>query len=137
GGGTAVTSFVFFPAEDGIRAFHVTGVQTCALPICLQKHRACCYLILFSGWSYLFSRPVERILQSALLSRPPHRRCWPAYSVSHRRPGVLRRCRQRMVTASGCPPARRRQTTIRHNSGFVFLPCKKPCGPGETAGLIW
>src|SRR5690606_39807716 len=25
----------FFPAEDGIRAFHVTGVQTCALPIYL------------------------------------------------------------------------------------------------------
>src|SRR5690606_40470112 len=23
----------FFPAEDGIRACHVTGVQTCALPI--------------------------------------------------------------------------------------------------------
>src|SRR5690606_39326450 len=29
----------FFQAEDGIRDFHVTGVQTCALPIsalCLQ-----------------------------------------------------------------------------------------------------
>src|SRR5690606_40973272 len=26
----------FFQAEDGIRAFHVTGVQTCALPICLE-----------------------------------------------------------------------------------------------------
>src|SRR5690606_40911059 len=25
----------FFQAEDGIRAFHVTGVQTCALPILL------------------------------------------------------------------------------------------------------
>src|SRR5690606_39525187 len=25
---------VFFQAEDGIRDFHVTGVQTCALPIC-------------------------------------------------------------------------------------------------------
>src|SRR5690606_39471909 len=25
--------FFFFPAEDGIRDFHVTGVQTCALPI--------------------------------------------------------------------------------------------------------
>src|SRR5690606_39540180 len=25
----------FFQAEDGIRAFHVTGVQTCALPIWL------------------------------------------------------------------------------------------------------
>src|SRR5690606_39464124 len=27
--------FFFFQAEDGIRDFHVTGVQTCALPICL------------------------------------------------------------------------------------------------------
>src|SRR5690606_38729124 len=26
----------FFPADDGIRPFHVTGVQTCALPI-LQR----------------------------------------------------------------------------------------------------
>src|SRR5690606_38367734 len=26
----------FFQAEDGIRVFHVTGVQTCALPICLR-----------------------------------------------------------------------------------------------------
>src|SRR5690606_40276051 len=26
--------FFFFHAEDGIRYFHVTGVQTCALPIC-------------------------------------------------------------------------------------------------------
>src|SRR5690606_41176628 len=27
----------FFQAEDGIRDFHVTGVQTCALPICIGK----------------------------------------------------------------------------------------------------
>src|SRR5690606_40443486 len=27
----------FFQAEDGIRDFHVTGVQTCALPIFLAK----------------------------------------------------------------------------------------------------
>src|SRR5690606_40428101 len=26
-------TFFFFQAEDGIRVFHVTGVQTCALPI--------------------------------------------------------------------------------------------------------
>src|SRR5207302_3604272 len=26
----------FFQAEDGIRDFHVTGVQTCALPICIK-----------------------------------------------------------------------------------------------------
>src|SRR5690606_39827494 len=27
-----------FQAEDGIRDFHVTGVQTCALPICWVIH---------------------------------------------------------------------------------------------------
>src|SRR5690606_40352063 len=27
----------FFQAEDGIRDFHVTGVQTCALPICADR----------------------------------------------------------------------------------------------------
>src|SRR5690606_39980542 len=30
------TSCFFFQAEDGIRDFHVTGVQTCALPISRQ-----------------------------------------------------------------------------------------------------
>src|SRR5436309_9760236 len=29
----ALSFFFFFQAEDGIRDFHVTGVQTCALPI--------------------------------------------------------------------------------------------------------
>src|SRR5690606_40033300 len=30
----------FFQAEDGIRDFHVTGVQTCALPIWSSKRAA-------------------------------------------------------------------------------------------------
>src|SRR5690606_40113271 len=29
--------FFFFQAEDGIRSFHVTGVQTCALPISRRR----------------------------------------------------------------------------------------------------
>src|SRR5204862_4101592 len=29
--------FFFFQAEDGIRDLYVTGVQTCALPISLEK----------------------------------------------------------------------------------------------------
>src|SRR5439155_7517771 len=29
--------FFFFQAEDGIRDGHVTGVQTCALPICVRS----------------------------------------------------------------------------------------------------
>src|SRR5207342_2955130 len=31
--------FFFFQAEDGIRDFHVTGVQTCALPILMDEER--------------------------------------------------------------------------------------------------
>src|SRR5258708_9276507 len=31
--------FIFFQAEDGIRDDLVTGVQTCALPICRRKPR--------------------------------------------------------------------------------------------------
>src|SRR5690606_40992639 len=34
------SSLYFFQAEDGIRGFHVTGVQTCALPIFLRKLQA-------------------------------------------------------------------------------------------------
>src|SRR5690606_40135306 len=36
GGCLCMFFFFFFQAEDGIRDFHVTGVQTCALPICKQ-----------------------------------------------------------------------------------------------------
>src|SRR2546430_7665020 len=35
-----IVSFIFFfQAEDGIRDLTVTGVQTCALPICLRQRR--------------------------------------------------------------------------------------------------
>src|SRR5256885_4710464 len=33
-GSRSVLFFFFFQAEDGIRDYKVTGVQTCALPIC-------------------------------------------------------------------------------------------------------
>src|SRR5690606_40411909 len=36
----------FFQAEDGIRDFHVTGVQTCALPICTD---------MFTDWNLILS----------------------------------------------------------------------------------
>src|SRR5690606_39407575 len=38
----------FFQAEDGIRDFHVTGVQTCALPIYSDD----CIAIYGHRWSY-------------------------------------------------------------------------------------
>src|SRR5215467_15525279 len=35
--------FFFFQAEDGIRDYKVTGVQTCALPICPQQPMVAVY----------------------------------------------------------------------------------------------
>src|SRR5256885_9594357 len=35
--------FFFFQAEDGIRDYKVTGVQTCALPICDEMVRLPCH----------------------------------------------------------------------------------------------
>src|SRR5690606_40227847 len=37
--GRSLSAFFFFQAEDGIRDFHVTGVQTCALPISTYQGR--------------------------------------------------------------------------------------------------
>src|SRR5690606_36750289 len=47
--------FFFFQAEDGIRDFHVTGVQTCALPISRPRRGLGTGVALFSpsgggGW---------------------------------------------------------------------------------------
>ena len=35
--------FFFFQAEDGIRDWSVTGVQTCALPICTNMNKGPCF----------------------------------------------------------------------------------------------
>src|SRR5690606_41170445 len=39
---------------DGIRDFHVTGVQTCALPICMLGGGADCVIGVDPNWLFLF-----------------------------------------------------------------------------------
>src|SRR5690606_41083404 len=48
----------FFQAEDGIRDFHVTGVQTCALPISLEH-----VFVSDSAW-FLVGNRGERAVKS-------------------------------------------------------------------------
>src|SRR5690606_40970826 len=48
----------FFQAEDGIRGFHVTGVQTCALPIstsCERSEKSESSV----AWAYLFQGQIN------------------------------------------------------------------------------
>src|SRR5690606_40849649 len=46
---------LFFHAEDGIRDFHVTGVQTCALPIYLTAWSNTVFAVGFDSYSALSS----------------------------------------------------------------------------------
>src|SRR5690606_39868314 len=57
-------------AEDGIRDFHVTGVQTCALPICTE-FRITVKNILTPSWIPVY-RTIPRKLPVATIEKRPH-----------------------------------------------------------------
>src|SRR5690606_11896254 len=89
--------YFFFQAEDGIRDFHVTGVQTCALPICAAIED-CCHLL------HVLELEVLRIVEVDVRAR---------YAVEHEREGpgrtgvgdelcVARRGRHRLDGKSRC-----------------------------------
>src|SRR5690606_40758391 len=54
----------FFQAEDGIRAFHVTGVQTCALPILEDLPADLLVSDLYGARSEAFTRILDQIGES-------------------------------------------------------------------------
>src|SRR6266511_5135308 len=94
----AVLCYFVFLAEDGIRDFHVTGVQTCALPI-LTRPRWC----ISSSWittpraqGRRREPPPSGPRNDALPRRDRARRLRPAFAVGdryrlHRRPARHRR----------------------------------------------
>src|SRR5256885_859309 len=64
-------SLFFFQAEDGIRDYKVTGVQTCALPICeaqLARESEKLHKTLFDSVSHELKTPLAAI--SAALEQP-------------------------------------------------------------------
>src|SRR5690606_40711988 len=78
----------FFQAEDGIRDFHVTGVQTCALPICVSSQQA----------------PAVRVWL-------PQKQAWPCSRHNHERTRCARRYwANRLAVGDGLP---RLETTRR------------------------
>src|SRR5258706_3800600 len=73
---TLNTSFFFLQAEDGIRDWSVTGVQTCALPISTRTLQP-------AEWRLLKQR-AERLGPRAAKFELPHR--------TSRQPSPIRRC---------------------------------------------
>src|SRR6266511_6364796 len=101
--------FFFFQAEDGIRDFHVTGVQTCALPISGTAPGAC-----FAG--PLSPRPPPFAPPAPQRIAPP---CSSASQLLWRRP--TSRARASSATTPRLPDAdrRRQQVTARHEISQV------------------
>src|SRR6266511_4716424 len=71
--------FFFFQAEDGIRDFHVTGVQTCALPISAPAAKLAAPIAALSydqadprlsGWSRIYRRRDSGLDQEHAGRRP-------------------------------------------------------------------
>src|SRR5436309_16013934 len=54
-------SYFFFQAEDGIRDFHVTGVQTCALPISRHSRFPQRAPTIMDGYPSAHGQPASRI----------------------------------------------------------------------------
>src|SRR5690606_39812450 len=74
---SALFVLFFFQAEDGIRDFHVTGVQTCALPIShtmgVGRSRLACTAsadALLTGWAMMVALSRTRASYTTLSTYP-------------------------------------------------------------------
>ena len=65
--------YFFFQAEDGIRDWSVTGVQTCALPISGKESGYHSTLVRREGQSHLY-RPGRKVLMWEKSTRSEERR---------------------------------------------------------------
>src|SRR5690606_20140605 len=79
-----IINFFFFQAEDGIRDFHVTGVQTCALPILVLHANAFTLSEMLAELEYSYQAardPMQRMVRLAeayLRFAESHQRQWAA-----------------------------------------------------------
>src|SRR5690606_39444901 len=87
--------FFFFQAEDGIRDFHVTGVQTCALPISVRDNPVRRELVEVRQLLDAEALEIQEILEPEIVGSPAavQRR-----SVQIGRASCRKECRDRLYT---------------------------------------
>src|SRR5690606_6463465 len=106
----------FFQAEDGIRDFHVTGVQTCALPIC-KAHE-------FSRRRSLLLPEAERRTSAVSIGpcSPQYTHDWPFLNSRGRasRKRIIRETASACAVSSACD-APRGCTEARRDSNVCAL----------------
>src|SRR2546430_4699937 len=91
--------FFFFQAEDGIRDLTVTGVQTCALPICSIDRERCAESTLGHSNRSASASGTRGTARSAGSSSPKNSRGWsrimPAIRLRSEERRVGKECRSR------------------------------------------
>src|SRR5690606_40765328 len=107
----------FFQAQDGIRGFHVTGVQTCALPI--YHHRIVVHPgadddIAFAGWMVATQPALREVRERLLAAGVAVRQATPEEGSEERRVGRVCRfwgspCRYRRIIEQ------RRRSELHYN----------------------
>src|SRR5690606_34300147 len=130
----------FFQAEDGIRDFHVTGVQTCALPISGRPAGAVRRRLAAGG--HRLHRPLARGTRRSAVRTPPRlARVAPvgtAGTGSGHRPGDPRPDHLCRLLRLGWRPDLAGDRAIRDRGGRNRTrrdpPRLRPCDPGPGAG---
>src|SRR5690606_39840941 len=77
-----------FQAEDGIRDFHVTGVQTCALPISFSVPINCSSACALTCNGLLEDAGVHKLPSRTITPAPTTGNACPSSNSNHAAPGI-------------------------------------------------
>src|SRR6267143_4029562 len=118
--------FFFFQAEDGIRDGTVTGVQTCALPICL--YRAALWVLLganlLAGWGVQWDIQWHVRIGRDSFWIPPHVMTYTGVTlIVLASLGVLARDTLRQLRAGRAPSGIERVLGLSGTPGFLLASC--------------
>src|SRR5690606_40798635 len=90
----------FFQAEDGIRDFHVTGVQTCALPILYQVSPSLIAVTVGVGLAAAVAGALAAVRRVARM--PPAQAMRPPAPLSYRKTFLDRLRSEERRVGKGC-----------------------------------
>src|SRR5256885_11138872 len=104
----------FFQAEDGIRDYKVTGVQTCALPICALSGVALCGGRCVCHFVFLVGAMACMVPREGRAAHPPAVRSDKAEELGARRREIGRAaCRGRGEISGVAGSFKKKQISIR------------------------
>src|ERR1039457_1751297 len=149
--------FVFFQAEDGIRDYKVTGVQTCALPIYafVHIHRLLLHHRLHAGLGEVMyvagekpaedqgkqshygvgDRRCEITLEFFLADEEYVSHCWPPSSLGSAVVSCRKMSSRLRPTARSSLRFQPELTTLRASSARMWRPCRLSTSKGRRPSL--